>query len=98
MGGGRGYGRVEVYQSGRWNTVCNNTWDINDARVVCRQLGFTGALRTVSGAAYGEGSGAIWMVYVMCSGREEMLSDCPFLHLGPHDCSHSDDAGVACHM
>ena len=34
-------GRVEICQSGQWKTVCDNNWSENEARVVCRQLGYT---------------------------------------------------------
>ena len=27
-----------------WKTICNAGWDINEAIVVCRQLGFSGNL------------------------------------------------------
>ena len=41
-------GRVEVCKENLWGTVCSSGWSSIDARVVCRQLGFSSAGKVVS--------------------------------------------------
>ena len=42
-GGDRpGSGTVWVCINGVWTTVCDNFWNVPNARVVCRQLGYDG--------------------------------------------------------
>ncbi|KAM4598236.1 scavenger receptor cysteine-rich type 1 protein M160-like [Polymixia lowei] len=89
-------GRVEVYHRGQWGTVCDNSWDIIDAKVVCRQLGCGKALDTKYRAYFGEGSGDILMSGVTCSGSEETLLQCNHKRVGSIKCGHDEDAGVVC--
>ncbi|XP_072168033.1 scavenger receptor cysteine-rich domain-containing protein DMBT1-like [Diadema setosum] len=88
-------GRVEVLKNFIWGTVCDDGWDLVDATVVCRELGFGTAKRAVSGSYFGSRSyGSIHYDDVACTGNEQSLKDCP--HSATHDCSHLEDAGVVC--
>uniref|UniRef100_A0A6Q2WYK5 SRCR domain-containing protein n=1 Tax=Esox lucius TaxID=8010 RepID=A0A6Q2WYK5_ESOLU len=87
-------GRVEVYYSGQWRTVCDDDWDMMDAEVVCRQLNCGSAVRALENAHFSQGSGPTWMDDVGCSGGEKTLTQCP--HTTTHKCDHGEDAGVVC--
>ncbi len=90
-------GRVEVLYEGVWGTVCDRRWELVNAKVVCRQLGYGTALAALERAAFGEGKGHIWLSSVECQGNENSISEC--WHYGWGDargCDHGYDASVIC--
>ena len=89
-------GRVEVLHMGTWGTICGNSWDLRDANVVCRQLGYDGALSAPRYAAFGQGTGQIWLDDVQCVGDEIAISDCYHRGWNVHNCGHHSDVGVVC--
>ena len=89
-------GRVEVYYKGQWGTICHDKWDLNDTKVVCRQLGYSGAVSAPRKATFGEGTGPIHFDNVQCNGDEAHMADCSHNGIGINDCDHNEDAGVVC--
>ncbi|CAM5172979.1 unnamed protein product [Eretmochelys imbricata] len=95
-GSSRCAGRVEVFHNKKWGTICDDSWDLQDAGVVCRQLGCGTALSAPVGAHFGQGSEHIWLANVNCTGSEVALSDCRARPWGDSNCTHGEDAGVEC--
>lgn len=85
-------GRVEVFHNQTWGTICDNSWDLQDANVVCRQLGYHEALSAPRAAAFGQGTDPIWLDNVQCAGNETL--QCSHRGWGIHYCGHAQDAGV----
>ena len=87
-------GRVEVFYNGTWGTVCGDYWDLNDARVVCRQLGFEGAL--VAAMSSEGGTKKIWLYNVRCVGNEISIAECRYSKWGEGYCKSRKNAGAVC--
>lgn len=89
-------GRVEVWHRGSWGTVCDDSWDMQDAEVACRQLGCGPAVSALAEAAFGEGTGPIWLEQVECRGTEPSLQACWARTGDGGACRHKEDAAVNC--
>ncbi|XP_028517873.1 uncharacterized protein LOC110248715 [Exaiptasia diaphana] len=90
-------GRLEVYHSGQWGTVCDDGWGQSQASVACRQLGFSGVQSYITNT-FGEGIDTIWLDDVTCNGNEVRMQDCSRRYglWGSHNCVHSEDVGIIC--
>ena len=87
---------MEVYYNGVWGTVCDDGWDLDDAQVVCGELGYGNAIAARHNAFYGQGSGLIWLDNVNCIGTEVTIGNCSHEAWGNHNCDHGKDASVHC--
>lgn len=52
-------GRVEVKLNGEWGTICDEHWDIVDAHVACKSLGYGSAKMAYYRGSNGRGVGKI---------------------------------------
>uniref|UniRef100_A0A3B5ANM0 Soluble scavenger receptor cysteine-rich domain-containing protein SSC5D n=1 Tax=Stegastes partitus TaxID=144197 RepID=A0A3B5ANM0_9TELE len=95
-GPNRCIGRVEFYNNGQWGTVCGESWDINDASVVCRQLDCGRAHKITTMSEYGQGTGTTWIDQIECNGMESTLPQCPQRPFTDKTCNISSVAGVIC--
>ncbi|XP_027520246.1 scavenger receptor cysteine-rich domain-containing group B protein [Corapipo altera] len=89
-------GRVEMFYLSQWGTVCDDAWDLRDAKVVCRQVGCGHAMAAWGEARYGQGTGYIFLDNLKCKGHEPSLLRCSHIRWDVHNCDHSEDAGAVC--
>ena len=93
-------GTVEVWSNGKWGSVCSGIlrgWDLREATVVCRQLGYRYAHSAHLYASFGRSSGPIWLSEVVCTGDESSILNCHHQGIGwLHGCYHYQDVGAIC--
>ncbi|KAL4224322.1 Scavenger receptor Cys-rich [Mactra antiquata] len=97
-GGSSLEGRLEVFYSGQWGTVCDDNFDAKAAQVVCKMLGAPSwsTAKSYTNAFFGQGSLPIILDDVICRGTETSIFDCSHVGFNGLDCEHSEDVGVSC--
>ncbi|XP_063960170.1 galectin-3-binding protein B-like [Lytechinus pictus] len=79
-----------------WGTLCGRGWDLKEADVACRLLGFLGASDVLHNTAFGEGTGKVFLEDISCLGSVVTSMNCTFMSLEAVDCPHNLDVGVMC--
>ncbi len=87
-------GRVNIFHEGIWRPVCSDRWDLADAHVACRQLGYRGA--SEARTRIGDSPHVYWLDEVACVGDEARLDACPANDWGDENCNSGEGAGVRC--
>ena len=90
--GGNGTHEGNVYLDGM--PICGYSWDIKDAWIVCKQLGFASVVEFTTNSQFGRVNDLFRMRNVNCLGTERLLANCP--HTKDGYCSSSRIAGVIC--
>ena len=82
-----------------WDIICksmiNKSMHFQQARVVCKQLGFQDSHKIFKDSYYGSVPRPFSYTNLQCTGNEERLEDCPRLGSGP-GCDSGSGAGVYC--
>ena len=74
--------------------VCDDHWDLKDAWVVCKQLGYASVVSATQYSKFGRVPADFRMDDVQCTGEESNLLNCT--HTKNHNCGASEGAGVIC--
>uniref|UniRef100_A0A3B4FYZ1 SRCR domain-containing protein n=1 Tax=Pundamilia nyererei TaxID=303518 RepID=A0A3B4FYZ1_9CICH len=88
-------GGLQVKSNQRWSSVCEADFDLQDAEVVCRELG-CGPPSLLQGALYGEAEAPVWSREFQCGGHESALLDCRSSGSARSSCSPGKAAGLTC--
>ncbi|XP_023029009.2 lysyl oxidase homolog 2 [Leptinotarsa decemlineata] len=97
--GGRGEfeGNVEILHDGSWGAICDDEWDVTEARIICKQLGYPPEkAQPTANSYFGPAKRRFWMDNIYCDGTEEEISQCRFDGWGQNDCTSTESAGVIC--
>ena len=98
-------GLLEIFLNGEWGTICDSGFDLIDANVACRQMGYRAAVSYAtafhSPYSIGNQNQSVWLSDIQCrdpNGRH--LLSCAHGEIGVHrsstNCDHFFDVAVTC--
>jgi len=89
-------GIVEVLVNHKWEKMCGDDFEENDANVICKSLGYSSALIGHDNVYYGQSNrGRVWKLN--CTGEEDRIFDCDVVR--PDHCSEQRRyVGVKCQL
>ncbi|XP_071954210.1 kremen protein 2-like [Antedon mediterranea] len=100
-------GRVEVFRNGTWDSICNRGWDLKDAEVVCRQLGYWRGAMFIKIGKNGKSRSKYMLSNLACTGLESTVQDCnhrnvltgnDYSAVEEEECAAGLAAGVTCNV
>ncbi|XP_063094347.1 scavenger receptor cysteine-rich type 1 protein M130-like [Cavia porcellus] len=95
-GGHRCMGRVEILYQGSWATICDDSWSMSEAHVVCRQIDCGAAVSATLVGYFGSRPESIHLNNPDCTGKETHVWRCPSWSWYQHNCTRWPAAGVFC--
>ncbi|XP_071542113.1 neurotrypsin-like [Panulirus ornatus] len=92
------YGTVFVKYQQEWSTICGAGFSTDDAKVICRSLGYgSGWVVPFSLSYFGVGTGPVHVHKMECRGYEDWIRECPSFVWSQSLCVHHLDVGVFCY-
>ncbi len=92
-------GKLQVNYNGVWGAVCDDLWNIENTRVVCRELGLGSAVTFYTNYDYNREyftKNEIVLDDVQCTGDEESLLHCKYLGPSKQNCARTETMGIKC--
>ena len=84
---------MEIFFDEEWTTVCDDSFNVDEALVVCKTLGYKGGRTEGQKLPHPFGPGSGRVSKVDCHGGEALLKDCDISRIY---CEHHEDVGVVC--
>lgn len=90
-------GRIEIFRSNQWNTICGLAANDDIGKFICKRLKYS-YRRTVYNAFFGIENATTPILSANCSSNATNINDCMFQNAisVSSECTHNNDLGVIC--